>query len=138
MDNIAAIFKGIVKPVNRLARVLLVLALGLLALTDTNGQTLVGSPGSQQSAVQKCVPASYWILYRFEVDGGVVPTGYFRILFRLLDDGGNVVKQQSYVKDDVSNDVNVAQSPDPPFNWVISKSHLFELPPSLYVSIRPL
>ena len=49
---------------------------------------LVGSPGSKQSAVQRCAPASYWVTYTFEVDGGYFLQDILDYYFRLSDAGG--------------------------------------------------
>ena len=54
-----------------------------------NGQ-LVGSPGSNQSAVENCVPASYVVSYQFVISAPAgKPAGYTRITFRLDDMAGN-------------------------------------------------
>ena len=89
---------------------------------------LIGSPGSKQSAVQRCAPASYWITYTFEVDGGSLPSGYLQLVFRLFDSGWNVINSTYYYDNAILNQVPVIKSPDPPFNWVITKSHLTNLP----------
>ncbi|NLD47946.1 MAG: hypothetical protein GX660_12245, partial [Clostridiaceae bacterium] len=85
---------------------------------------LVGSPGSKQSAVARCSPASYYVTYSFEVDGGIYPSGTCRILFKLVDQDNNQISFINYV----GANVNIAPSTDPPFNWVISRAHLFNLP----------
>jgi len=111
----------------RISKLFLVLFLFSVSL-DSMSQVVVGSPGSKQSAVQRCMPASYFVTYSFEVDGGVVPTGYFRILFRLLDQSDNIIESRGYYNDATHNEITIAQSTDPPFNWVLSRSHPFTLP----------
>ena len=104
----------------------------MLLPQDADGQ-LVGSPGSNQSAVQRCVPASYLVSYQFVVDSPTgMPTGYVRITFRMDDMEGNNIELFNYYKDATHNDITLLD-PTNPFNiygkWVIMRSHTFSLPP---------
>ncbi|MBE0674768.1 MAG: hypothetical protein IH591_08915, partial [Bacteroidales bacterium] len=104
--------------------------LSLLIFTSTAEAQLVGSPSSGQSAVQYCAPgAQYIVRYQYEVSFGVVPTGWFRLLFRLEDQAGNLISSQNYFKNATLNQITIVQDVNPPFNWLITRAHTFTLPP---------
>jgi PKD repeat protein len=122
---LASIFRKEASVFRKLATVLVFLLLG----TAVRAQ-LVGSPYSGQSAVQYCAPgAEYIVRYQFEVSFGVVPTGWFRILYRLEDQDGNLISSRNYFNDATHNDITIAPDINPPFNWLISKAHTWTLPP---------
>ena len=102
----------------------------LAAFTGVAHAQLVGSPSSGQSAVQYCAPgAQYIVRYQYEVSFGVVPAGWFRMLFRLEDQAGILISSQNYFNNATLNQITIAQDPNPPFNWLISRAHTFTLPP---------
>ncbi|MDX9773080.1 MAG: PKD domain-containing protein [Bacteroidales bacterium] len=90
---------------------------------------LVGSPSSGQSVVQYCAPgAQYVVRYQYEVSFGVAPSGWFRMLFRLEDQAGNLISSQNYFNNSSSTQITIAKDVNAPFNWLMTRSHTFTLP----------
>ena len=112
-------------------RYLVVLLPLLLLFNDVVDAQLVGSPSSGQSAVQYCAPnAQYVVRYQYEVSFGVVPSGWFRMLFRLEDQTGAVIATKNYFNNATLNEITIVKDINPPFNWLIQRAHTFTLPPN--------
>ncbi len=102
-----------------------------LAVAQNVSAQLVGSPSSGQSAVQYCAPnAQYVVRYQYEVSFGVMPQGWFRMVFRLETQSGTLVSSANYFNDGTRNQITIAQDINPPHNWLITRNHTFTLPPN--------
>ena len=102
-------------------KILFIVAFTFL-IHDINAQ-VVGNPGSAQSAVQVCVPASYKITYTFEFISPANPTTNNRVLFRLVDiDDNSLVDFQNY------SNIPLQTGSGPLFRKYIEQSHVFPLP----------